>query len=70
MRKITNILLFLIFICNLSYAYYVEEDGKKITVGENVADAVDDIEMKEGEPLTYKQIIAIASSSGSSFKEL
>ncbi|QUE30600.1 hypothetical protein [Francisella philomiragia] len=59
--KPTRILFIIIFgfICSFCYAYYIEENGKKIPVSKRVADTIDDIEIKEGESLTQQQIVDI-----------
>ncbi|AIT08616.1 membrane protein [Candidatus Francisella endociliophora] len=62
--------LVLISIFAFSYAYYIDENGKKVTVNRNQANIIDDIEIKEGEALSQKQIINIVNDSGSGIEEL
>ncbi|AEI36201.1 hypothetical protein [Francisella salina] len=59
--KYIRLSFFLIFgfVCSFCYAYYIEENGKKIPVSKRVADTIDDIEIKEGEALSQQQIVDI-----------
>lgn len=59
--KSTRIFFLIIFgfVCSFCYAYYIEENGKKIPVSKKVADTVDNIEIKEGEALSQQQIVDI-----------
>ena len=47
------------------YGYYVVEHGKNVTVSAQKADLIDDVEIKDGESLSHKQIIKIVNSKNS-----
>lgn len=64
------ILFVLISIFGAGYTYYIDENGKDIPVSKNKVNLIDDIEIKEGEALSQKQIINIVNNSGSGVKEL
>ncbi|APC96799.1 hypothetical protein [Francisella frigiditurris] len=52
--------LFLFFLISLVVAYEIDENGKEITVTDkNAVNAVDDVEMQEGESLTNQQVVNI-----------
>ncbi|APC91477.1 MULTISPECIES: hypothetical protein [Francisella] len=70
--KFERLLFLVIFIsiCSLCYAYYVKDNGKKITVSKKVANTIDDIEIQDGEALSQQQIINIIQNNSASTEEL
>ncbi|MFC4891510.1 hypothetical protein ACFPDQ_00425 [Pseudofrancisella aestuarii] len=55
-----RVFLFLFFLISLAAAYEIDENGKEIIVTDkNAVNAVDDIEMQEGESLTNQQVVNI-----------
>lgn len=68
--KKLSLAIVLAFISVWSYSFYVNENGKKIPVSQNQANLIDDLEIKEGEDLSHKQIINILDESESGLKEL
>lgn len=55
-----RIFLFLFFMISLVTAYEINENGKNIIITDkNAVNAVDDVEMQEGESLTNQQVVDI-----------
>lgn len=69
LKKIATVII-LIFTAIFAYSFYVDENGKKIPVSQNQANLIDDLEIKEGEALSHKQIVDIVNDSGSGLEEL
>ena len=59
-------LLLLLYIPSVNcYSYYVVEHGKNVTVSSQKANLIDDVEIKDGESLSHKQIVKIVNSKNS-----